>query len=65
MKGQAKVPRILTRKYGNVIRTNVEILANQWHRMNDCTEKYKLTKNDIIAQALQLWFNTVDNQGVK
>ena len=60
---KGKTPRVIERKYGNVIRTNIELMTNQWHRLNECVSRFKLTKSDIVAQALQMWFNSVDNKG--
>lgn len=53
--------KMTKRKQGFVKGIYVELLIHQKDMLDDYSDKLAMTKSDIIAQALNMWFGSVKN----
>ncbi len=51
--------KIRKRKQGDVKALNIELLTHQKEMLDDYSKRLSISKADIVAQALNMWFGSV------
>lgn len=51
---------VVKRRQGYVSALNIELLTHQKQLLDEYSEKLGMTKADIIAQALNMWFGAMN-----